>query len=107
MLEECAPASQTRDDRQPISPRELEDITHYPNLASSINLDLVATMDSDIASSPARRTNTRAAVINPKRCRCDRYHPVAILTPTTEDRAFPVVLREPVFAQKTRFFKIC
>ncbi|HAT7746510.1 TPA: hypothetical protein JAZ38_04255 [Legionella pneumophila] len=103
--EECAPASQSRDDRQPINPRELEDITHYPNVASSINLDLVASMDSDIASSPARRTNTRAAVINPKRCRCDRYHPVAILTPMTEDRAFPVVLREPVFAQKNQIFQ--
>lgn len=29
-------------------------------------------------------------------CACSRYHPVAILTPTTQDKAFPVVLREPV-----------
>lgn len=30
------------------------------------------------------------------RCSCAKYHPVAILTPTKQDKAFPVVLREPV-----------
>ena len=29
-------------------------------------------------------------------CSCSQYHPVAILTPTKQDKAFPVVLREPV-----------
>jgi hypothetical protein len=32
-------------------------------------------------------------------CTCSRYHPVAILTPTTRDKAYPVVLREPGVGQ--------
>ncbi|HEY8259333.1 MAG TPA: hypothetical protein VIG08_16870 [Gemmatimonadales bacterium] len=47
---------------------------------------------------PERGALTRAAVL--AGCRCERYFAVAVLTPVTVDRAFPVVLREPVLARK-------
>lgn len=44
------------------------------------------------------QSSTAAAIL--RQCRCDRYHLTAILTPTTVDRAFPVVLRAPVHRGK-------
>lgn len=40
-----------------------------------------------------------------KRCRCERYHVTAILTPLKVDQAYPVVLREPVAAVRTEVFQ--
>ena len=39
------------------------------------------------------------------RCHCERYYCTAILTPTTVDRAFPVVLRQPPAADQVKVFQ--
>jgi len=43
-----------------------------------------------------RAATSPLAAVAVEGCRCDRYQVTAILWPTTVDRAFPVVLRQPV-----------
>lgn len=100
---ECLPSSGGQTDHRPITNDELEKLSTAETPEPSVNLDIVATLNT-IAAPPAQPA-TAAAAANPKHCRCDRYHPVAILVPTTVDRAYPVVLREPVFAQKNQFYQ--
>jgi hypothetical protein len=90
--EACAPKQKDPKDTQPVTEDEVRTLTAIhsltpPNLAVGTTNRLVA-----------------AASGLPRRCVCERYHVTAILTPTTVDRAFPVVLREPVAVHKNEVF---
>jgi hypothetical protein len=90
--EACAPKQKDPKDTQPVTENEVRTLTAIHNLTP--------------ANLAAGTTNRLAAAAGapPRRCACERYHVTAILTPTTVDRAFPVVLREPVAAHKNAVF---
>lgn len=44
---------------------------------------------------PGRVVEDTLAAVAGRGCRCDRFHSLALLTPVSVDRTFPVVLREP------------
>jgi hypothetical protein len=85
--EPCAPK---KPNPQPVGGDEIQQLAAFRSLAP-------ATLSDGVR----QRAFTTDAVAEPKRCRCERFHVTAILTPVKVDRAFPVVLREPVAARKT------
>lgn len=48
--------------------------------------------------------NLKEAATNPRACHCD-YHSVAILTPTSQDKAYPVVLKPALSHEKGEILK--
>lgn len=88
--EPCAPKNPDRSD--------LKD-TEIQKLATVASLT-TATLTEGVR----RRTVTQRDKTD-KRCRCERYHVTAILTPLKVDRAYPVVMREPVAAVRTEVFQ--
>jgi len=86
--EPCAPKQQP--DLTPLGDDEIRRIIAIPNLTPASLHDAIR------GKAPVR---ARAAA-QPKGCRCERFHVTAILTPVKVDRAYPVVLREPVAAKK-------
>jgi hypothetical protein len=89
--ERCAPGNGDTHTNNPVSHEEIELLyKHADFVAPKLS---VATTQS-ISNQPDA---SRAAVsIRGSKCPCHCYHLSAILTPTTVDRAFPVVLKEPV-----------
>ena len=87
--ESCAPG---HPDPRPLSEAEIEELTAIVNVTP-----------------PSLREGVRAGVVaasapTQKRCPCERYHVTAVLTPTTVDRAFPVVLRQPNAAMRAAVY---
>jgi hypothetical protein len=95
----CLPRASKGERKGPLTDAEIADRQHFEALDPSINLDL-APRRVRAKGTPASAAVSVAAATSSKVCRCDRYHCVAILTPTRVDRAFPVVLKEPVAAQR-------
>jgi hypothetical protein len=89
--EECAPEHDEPDVGEPISSDEIDAIRKLAAVRQPPLSAAVAAARTGTADGPS----TQAAVVS-YRCHCERYHPTAILTPTSVDRAFPIVLREPV-----------
>ena len=94
--EECAPGAE--EPVRPIRPADLRTVraaaaAKPPPLSAATALPL------------AERAAPPAAVAT-NRCRCAHHHATAILTPTTVDRAFPIVLREPVAAQRAEILQL-
>jgi hypothetical protein len=84
--EECAP-KESKDPGKPIS---AEEIKVFNRVQPTAPLSVAV---GERPASPKSRISAKAAVFHG--CRCERYHATAILTPRKEDRAFPIVLREP------------
>ena len=92
--EPCAPKpSEPPRDPLTLTDAELAAIVQRPNL-TPLTLSAGTTM-------------ARAAVnaVAQPRCRCDRYYCTAILTPTTVDRAFPIVLQQPSWKDQNDLLK--
>lgn len=81
--EACAPRpSDPPRDPVGLSDAEFVSLTHRPNLTpANLAVGTLAAVNVNAAAQP--------------RCHCERYYCTAILTPTTVDRAFPIVLRQP------------
>jgi hypothetical protein len=84
----CAPKQEDPKHTRPLTDAEVRRLIAVDNVTPP-NLAVGTT---------GRRIEAAAAAT--RRCACERYHVTAILTPTSVDRAFPVVLREPVAAQR-------
>lgn len=112
--EGCQPGKGDQDPERPIARDELEDLTRGTPVPPSATFQVVAEALSAAAAPPAEQpvagspgeigAEALAAVAN-KVCRCDRFHTVALLTPTRVDRAFPVVLREPPLARRNELLQ--
>ncbi len=90
--EACTPKrSDPQRDRAHFSDAEIAEITRLPNLTPP-NLTVGTSRQA-------------AAAVVVDRCHCERYYCTAILTPTTVDRAFPVVLRQPPAADQAKVFQ--
>jgi hypothetical protein len=89
--EDCAPKPVERPDSDPIRPAELRAVRE----AAGVEPPPLSAAAAAIGGVSTEARTARAAVVG-HRCNCERYHATAILTPTTVDRAFPVVLHEPV-----------
>ncbi|HSX30161.1 MAG TPA: hypothetical protein VLE73_06400 [Candidatus Saccharimonadales bacterium] len=111
--EACAPKS--GDKPQPVTLHDIPSLTHMTNFTppsltagASNHPYTVYTNDKPHVTGTVhtdkneKLQTTAASILNA--CRCDRYHATAILTPTTVDKAFPVVLRQPVAAAKASVY---
>jgi hypothetical protein len=85
--EACAPKQSDPAPGKMLTKAEIGKLTHWAGRTPDT---LAAATMSPLAAAAAEG------------CRCDRYQVTAILTPTTVDRAFPVVLRQPVVKWKTQ-----
>jgi hypothetical protein len=101
----CAPAEPSDD--QPESLDDIDPAELRPTRArvAGATLRVVATGVESAAAEiaapdPDEEHESALAAIAGKRCRCDRYHAVALLTPVRIDRAYPVILREPPAARR-------
>ncbi len=91
--EACAPKRSGDDHQRPINAAELKTLTRRVNMTPP---NLSAAFATGIANAdPDGHRHEAIASVAAPRCRCDCYHVTALLTPTSVDRAFPVVLREP------------
>lgn len=94
--EPCAPKSTDSNPGRAVTAAELKTLTQRLDLTpSSLSTGIRSRAGEASATTPV----LTAAVVQ-RRCPCDCYHVTALLTPTTVDRAFPVVLREPSFKFK-------
>lgn len=97
----CAPAEPSDDDPRSFDDLAVDVLRRTPPVAASGTFRVVGTGAEPPLSGVEQVDRTEEereaalAAVAGKRCRCDRYHAVAILTPTTVDRAYPVVMREP------------
>jgi hypothetical protein len=98
--ESCAPKPSEPRPNRPITATELKTLTRGPGLTPP-NLAEATTGRASVAGQSSDARRSLAAIVQ-RGCRCDRYHLTAILTPTTVDRAFPVVLREPISQVKAQ-----
>lgn len=89
--EECVPKPHERAVSDPIRPAELKALRD----AAEVQPPPLSVATAALGIGTADAAKARAVIVT-RRCRCEGYHLTAILTPTTVDRAFPVVLREPV-----------
>jgi hypothetical protein len=85
----CAPQTGDRDPGRALGPAELEALSRWHDVTPPT---LSAAMGPRSAE-PGGTLATPAAAA--RLCPCQCYHVNAVLTPTTVDRAFPVVLRQP------------
>lgn len=97
--EPCVPKPSQPNPQRPITDAEIRALVRIPNLTPA---NLTEATTGRTADGNESGTTLAAAVITQRACPCNRYHPVAILTPTNVDRAFPVVLREPLSKFKTQ-----
>ncbi|HSP14256.1 MAG TPA: hypothetical protein VLV78_05835 [Thermoanaerobaculia bacterium] len=88
--EPCAPKQKEREPKRAsrLTDQDMARITERPNVTPP-----------SLSSGTVARSSLDVTAVH--RCRCDRYHCTAILTPTTVDRAFPVVLHEPLVKNHT------
>lgn len=98
--EECDP---TRDDPDASAPIRAEELRALHDLAA-IRQPPLSVAVAETRTGTADGPTARAAIVT-HRCRCERYHLTAILTPTSIDRAFPVVLRQPVTRQRAELLE--
>lgn len=92
--ERCAPRGEGGGDpRAPISEEELHQLTLRQSLAPATLAEGTAQHSTPGLKQQQEDFMLRQATS--RRCPCDHYHVTAILTPTSVDRAFPVVLHEP------------
>jgi hypothetical protein len=92
----CAPKASDADPGRVISAAELETLTQRLEVTPpSLSAGLASRAGEVHTSGPKPAATTG-------RCPCQCYHATAILTPSTVDRAFPVVLREPLFKNKNQ-----
>src|SRR5262249_33280445 len=79
--ETCAPKPSNTGSGRPLTQAEIQRLTSWPGKTPDTLRE---------------GTTVPFPAIIVEGCRCDRFHVTAILTPTTVDRAFPVVLRQPI-----------
>ncbi len=94
--ETCASKTSDPDPGREISAAELKTLTQRLDVTSSSLSAGLASRAGELNTTGPKPAATTG------RCPCQCYHVTAILTPTTVDRAFPVVLREPNFKNKNQ-----
>lgn len=99
--EACAPRPSDPNPSRPLTPAEVKVLTRA-NFVTPFNL--TAATEGRFQSGENTGNEGLASFAVTQGCRCNIYHLTAILTPTTVDRAFPIVLREPVSKLKNQLF---
>ncbi len=85
--EACAPKPSQR-----VTAPDITALARWKNVTpATLSMGISGRTDAATAE-PA----TTAATVSDHRCPCDRFQLTALLTPTRVDRAYPVVLREPL-----------
>lgn len=95
--EPCAPKPSDQKPGRPIGAVDLRVLTRALEVMPPTLTE--ATAHEPSPDQPDRTALASAAYSG---CRCDRYFAVAVLTPVKVDRAFPVVLREPVLSRRVQ-----
>jgi hypothetical protein len=90
--ETCAPQPSERNPGRPLTTADIATLTRWTDVTPTTLSKGVWGQSHAAAAAPA----ATAAAASEHRCRCDRFQLTALLTPTTVDRAYPVVLREPL-----------
>ena len=101
--EACAPKPSDPNPTRPVTAAEIRALTRANFITpTTLRKATEGGLRSASSESPPRRTTAAVLAASSRRCRCDIYHVTAVLTPTKQDRAFPIVLREPVSKLKSQ-----